>query len=75
MYSLMARQVDKLKVAQRAMERAMLGAYLRDRIQNQVIQQRTKFNVIAHHIGMLKWQWADHISRRTNNRWGKRFLE
>jgi hypothetical protein len=24
---------------------------------------------------MLKWQWAGHISRRTDNRWGKRILE
>jgi hypothetical protein len=24
---------------------------------------------------MLKWQWAGHISRRTDNRWGKRVLE
>jgi hypothetical protein len=24
---------------------------------------------------MLKWQWAGSISRRTDNRWGKRVLE
>jgi hypothetical protein len=24
---------------------------------------------------MLKWQRAGHISRRTDNRWGKRVLE
>jgi hypothetical protein len=24
---------------------------------------------------MLKWQWAGHISRRTDYRWGKRVLE
>jgi hypothetical protein len=24
---------------------------------------------------VLKWQWAGHISRRTDNRWGKRVLE
>jgi hypothetical protein len=24
---------------------------------------------------MLKWQWAGHISRRTDNRWGKQVLE
>jgi hypothetical protein len=24
---------------------------------------------------MLKWQWAGHIRRRTDNRWGKRVLE
>jgi hypothetical protein len=30
---------------------------------------------IAHRISMLKWQWAGHISHRTDNRWGKRVLE
>ncbi|KAI8440224.1 hypothetical protein MSG28_001604 [Choristoneura fumiferana] len=30
---------------------------------------------IAHQISKLKWQWAGHISRRTDNRWGKRVLE
>jgi hypothetical protein len=53
----------------------MLGISLRDRIRNQVIRQRTKVTDMAHRISMLKWQWADHISRRTANRWGKRVLE
>jgi hypothetical protein len=30
---------------------------------------------IAHRISMLKWQVAGYISRRTDNRWGKRVLE
>jgi hypothetical protein len=37
--------------------------------------QRTKVTDIAHCISMLKWQWAGHISRRTDNRWGKRVRE
>jgi hypothetical protein len=53
----------------------MLGVSLRDRIRNQVIRQRTKVTDIAHRISMLKWQWAGHISRRTDNRRGKRVLE
>jgi hypothetical protein len=57
------------------MERAILGVSLRNRIRNQVIRQRTKVIDIAHRIGILKWQWAVHISRRTDNRWGKRVLE
>jgi hypothetical protein len=40
-----------------------------------VIRQRTKVTDIAHRISVLKWQWAGHISRRTDNRWGKRVLE
>jgi hypothetical protein len=53
-WTLTARLVHKFKVAQRAMERAM-GVSLRDRIRNQVIQQRTKVTDIAHRISMLKW--------------------
>jgi hypothetical protein len=36
---------------------------------------RTKVTDIAHRISMLMWQWTGHISRRTDNRWGKRVLE
>jgi hypothetical protein len=53
----------------------MLGVSLRDRIRNQVIRQTTKVTDKAHRINMLKWQWAGHISRRTDNCWGKRVLE
>lgn len=53
----------------------MLGVSLRDRIRNEVIRQRTKVIDIAHRISKLKWQWAGHICRRTDNRWGKRVLE
>jgi hypothetical protein len=52
----------------------MSGVSLRDRIRNQVIRQRTKLTDIAHRISKLKWQWAGYISRRTDNRWGKRVL-
>jgi hypothetical protein len=74
-WTLTARLVHKFKVAQRAMDRAMLGVSLRDRILNQVIRQRTKVTDITHHISMLNWQWAGHISRRTDNRWGNWVLK
>ncbi|CAG9116424.1 unnamed protein product [Plutella xylostella] len=67
--------VHRFKVAQRAMERAMLGVSLMDRIRNEVIRQRTKVTDIAVKICKLKWQWAGHICRRTDNRWGRRDLE
>jgi hypothetical protein len=35
-------KLDEVKVAERFMERAMLGVSLRDRIRNEVIRQRTK---------------------------------
>jgi len=62
--------VHQFKVAQRAMERAMLGVSLKDRIRNEYIRQRTKVIDIALRISKLKWQWAGHISRRTDGRWG-----
>jgi hypothetical protein len=40
-----------------------------------LIRSLTKVTDIAHRISMLKWQWAGHISCRTDNRWGKRVLE
>ncbi|KAI8426600.1 hypothetical protein MSG28_005383 [Choristoneura fumiferana] len=65
----------KLKVTQRAMERAMLGVSLRDRIRNDDIRNRTKVTDIARRIAKLKWQWAGHIARRTDGRWGQKVLE
>ncbi|RVE40575.1 hypothetical protein evm_014776 [Chilo suppressalis] len=74
-WTLTVRLVHRFKVAQRAMERAMLGVSLKDRIRNEVIRQRTRVIDIAHRISKLKWQWAGHICRRTDNRWGRRVLE
>ena len=53
----------------------MLGVSLRDRIRNEEIRRRTKVTDIARKISNLKWQWAGHIARRTDNRWGKKVLE
>ena len=74
-WPLTIRLVHQFKVAQRAMERAMLGVSLRDHIRNEVIRQRTRVTDIAQRISKLKWQWAGHICRRTDGRWGKRVLE
>ncbi|KAG6440870.1 hypothetical protein O3G_MSEX001526 [Manduca sexta] len=67
--------IRRLKVTQRAMERAMLGISQRDRIRNEEIRRRTKVTDIAHRISKLKWQWAGHIARRTDDRWGRKVLE
>ncbi|CAH2229251.1 jg18827 [Pararge aegeria aegeria] len=67
--------IHKFKVAQRAMERAMLGVSLRDRIRNDEICRRTKVTDIAQRISKLKWQWAGHVCRRTDGRWDRRVLE
>jgi hypothetical protein len=67
--------IRRLNVTQRAMERAMLGVSLCDRIRNDEIRKRTKDTDIARRIADLKWQWAGHIAKRTNGRWGGKVLE
>jgi hypothetical protein len=61
-----------LKVAQRALERAMLKVSLRDRIKNDEFRRRAKVADIARRIAQLKWQWAGPIGRRTDGRWAGR---
>ncbi|KAI8441762.1 hypothetical protein MSG28_005454 [Choristoneura fumiferana] len=51
------------------------GVSLRDRIRNDDIRSRTKVTDIARRIAKLKWQWAGHIARRTDGRWGQKVLE
>ncbi|NP_001121193.1 phosphatidylinositol 3-kinase 60 [Bombyx mori] len=65
----------KLKVTQRAMERAMLGVSLGDQIRNEEIRRKTMVTDIAQRIVTLKWQWTGHIARRTDGRWGQKVLE
>ena len=53
-WSLTIGHMNKLKVAQRAMERAMLGVSLRDRVRNEEIRRITKVTDIAQRISKLK---------------------
>ena len=64
---------DKFKVAQRGMERAMLGVSLADKMR--LIRERTKVTDMTHKISKLKWQWAGHICRRTDGCRSRRVLE
>ncbi|CAH2239880.1 jg4565 [Pararge aegeria aegeria] len=62
--------IRRLRITQRAMERAMLGVSLRDQIRNEEIRRRTRVTDIAQRVAKLKWKWAGHIARRTDGRWG-----
>ncbi|CAK1590619.1 unnamed protein product [Parnassius mnemosyne] len=73
-WSFNAGRIRKIKVAQRAIERAMLVS-LRDRLKNEDIHSRTRVTDVAQRISTLKWQWAGHIARSTDNRWGRKVLE
>ncbi|CAH2218401.1 jg1486 [Pararge aegeria aegeria] len=58
--------IRRLRITQRAMERAMLGVYLRDQIRNEEIRRRTRVTDGAQRVvAKLKWKWAGHIARRT----------
>ena len=38
-------------------------------------RKRTGVTDIAQRVGTLKWRWAGHIARRTDDRWGRKVLE
>jgi len=71
--TLTQKSAEKLRVAQRAMERSMLGVSLRDRIPNEIIRQRTKVVDVVERIATMKWAWAGHLAR--DGRWTKRVIE
>ncbi|CAH2236655.1 jg16482 [Pararge aegeria aegeria] len=67
--------IRRLRVTQRAIERAMLGVSLRDQISNEEIRRRTKVTDIAKPVAKLKCKWLGHIARRTDGRLGSKALE
>lgn len=60
---------QKITTTQRAMERSILGLRKIHKIKNEKIRQRTKLTDAVTHALRIKWQWAGHISRFTDNRW------
>ena len=66
---------NKLRVTQRAMERSMLGISLRDKKTNQWIRQQTKVVDVMERIASLKWNWAGHIARMSDERWTKTIMD
>lgn len=73
--TLTRKSVNKIRVAQRAMERSMLRVTLRDKIPNERIRQRTGVIDAIQRITYLKWNWAGHVARMTNERWTKKIME
>ena len=68
-WALTIAQMDALAVAQRKMERIMLGITLRDQRHNTWIRQQTGVTDIIDHIRQLKHRWAGHVARLQDNRW------
>ena len=65
----------KLRSAQRAHERIMLGYKLRDRKRASWIRKQTKLEDLVRTTKSLKWNWAGHVQRLNDNRWTKRLTE
>ena len=66
---------ERLRVAQRSMERAMLGITRRDRKRNEWIRSQTGVQDIILKVKRHKWQWAGHIARLQDERWTKLVTE
>ena len=67
--------MDKLAVAQRKMERIMLGITLQDQRRNDWIRDQTKVLDIISFIKKVKHRWAGHVVRFSDNRWTIRVKE
>ena len=50
----------------------MLGIKLQDRVPCKIIRQKTGVTDVIKHATKLKWKWAGHVARFTDNRWTKR---
>ena len=74
-WCLNVKQTNKLRCAQRAMERRMLGVSLKDRKRNEWIRKMTKVTDVIERVKKLKWQWAGHIARREDGRWTREILD
>lgn len=73
--TLTEKSAEKLQVAQRAMERAMLGITLLDRKRNEWIRRNTKVVDVVATIDHRKWRWAGHVAHMDTERWTRRTLE
>lgn len=73
--TLTERSAERLRTTQRAMERAMLGISLRDRIRNEEIRKRTRVTDVMRRAAELKWRWAGHVARQDPSRWTNKIMQ
>lgn len=62
-------------LAQRAMEKYMLGITRHNRKTYTWIREKTKVYDIIKKVKELKWKWPSHIARKTEGRWTKADIE
>ena len=61
--------INKIIICQRAMERSILSLRKIHRIRSQEIRKKTKLTDALHQALKLKWNWAGHVTRYTDQRW------
>ena len=66
---------QRLRTAQRAMERKMLKAKLKDKIPCREIRAKTNIKDVVKFAAKQKWKWAGHVARLNDNRWTKRITD
>ena len=74
-WSLNKQLTNKLRTAQRAIERKMFDLQLQDKIPCSEMSKRTKRIDIMKYTLKQMWKWAGHIARMKDNRWTKRCTE
>ena len=47
----------------------MIGITLRDKVRNEELRRRTGLKDVVTEAKHLKWKWAGHVIRRSDNRW------
>jgi Reverse transcriptase (RNA-dependent DNA polymerase) len=62
---------SKLAVAQRSMERSMMNVRRKDKIRNTTIRKATKVKDVVATARKLKWNWAGHLVRHSDERFPK----
>lgn len=62
------------KVTQRVMNRLKLGITLGNKKPNRGIRKQTEIGCVIDRMVRLKWQWAGHIARVSDDRWTSRTL-
>ncbi|CAH2088198.1 unnamed protein product [Euphydryas editha] len=60
---------NKIRTCQRAMERSILCLRKMEKIRSQEIRKKTKLTDALHQALKLKWSWAGHVARCTDQRW------
>ena len=68
-------RIDKLRTAQRAMERKLLNLKQQGKTPCSEIRKRTKIIDIIEYTLKQKWRWAGYIARMKDNRGSKRCIE